>query len=235
MQRVKQLHVTGNRIGDHGFHQMIAWDDGRVNLRQRSLRRSSRLPTAVPIGKIRMCAQMRMSVPQGQSSETQRKICTNIGHDFEQTINQRTRLLVWCQTDLTGKNCCIFSVEYVAKALHNFGKAGDAGVAILCEGQQSRGQLSHIPSGQIWLIAIGIAALPINGAEGLHRHKIIHESTGAIINCDPSHMAVVCVHHPVNKAHAHPLRDEARLRGHGCAQKLLDRLCRAIVARPGLL
>ena len=22
MQRVKQLHVTGNRIGDHGFHQM---------------------------------------------------------------------------------------------------------------------------------------------------------------------------------------------------------------------
>ena len=80
MQRVKQLHVTGNRISDHGFHQMIAWDDGRVNLRQRSLRRSGRLPTGVPIGKTSMFAQMPMSLPKGPRSET-----TQIGRSYRRT------------------------------------------------------------------------------------------------------------------------------------------------------
>ena len=54
MQRVKQLHIAGDGLGDHGLHQMIAWDNGRVDLGQCALSGSGRLPTGVPIGKIRM-------------------------------------------------------------------------------------------------------------------------------------------------------------------------------------
>ena len=143
--------------------------------------------------------------------------------------------MVGGQTDFAGKNRRIFTVEDVAKALHNFSKAEDTGVAIFCQRQQSRCQLCHIPSGQIGLIAIGITALPINGAKGFHRHKIIHERAGAIIDCDPPHMAVVGVHHPVNEAHTHPLRDKARLRGDSCAQKMLGGLRLGVMAFFGVL
>ena len=77
--------------------------------------------------------------------------------------------------------------------------------------------------------------MPINGAEGFHRHKIIHERAGAIIDCDPPHMAVVGVHHPVNEAHTHPLRDKARLRGDSCAQKMLGGLRLGVMAFFGVL
>ena len=235
MQRVKQLHIAGDCIGDHGLHQMIAWDNGRVDLGQCALRGSGRLPTGVPIGKIRMGTQIRLAFPRGQGAKTQRVICANIGHHSQQPIDQNARFFAGCQTDLAGKNRSIFSVENIAKALHNFGEVGDADLAIRSEGQQRRGQLSHIPRGQIWLISIGIATLPINRAKGLHRQKLIHKRTGAIINCDPPHMAVVCVHHPVDKAQPHPLRNKACLCGHGCAQKLLDRLGFLIMPLYGLL
>ena len=48
-------------------------------------------------------------------------------------------------------------------------------------------------------------------------------------------MAVVCVHHPVDKAQPHPLSNKACLCGHGCAQKLLDRLGLLIMPLYGLL
>ena len=48
-------------------------------------------------------------------------------------------------------------------------------------------------------------------------------------------MAVVRVHHPVDKAQPHPLCNKARLCGHGCAQKLLDRLGCVIMPLYGLV
>ena len=122
MQRAKQLHIAGDCIGDHGLHQVIAWDNGWVDLGQCALRGSGRLPTGVPIGKIGMLTQMRMAFPRGQCAKTQRIICANIGHHFQQPIDQNVGFLAGCQTDLAGKNRSIFSVENIAKALHNFGK-----------------------------------------------------------------------------------------------------------------
>ena len=78
---------------------------------------------------------MRMAFPRGQSAKTQRIICANTGHHSQQLIDQNAGFFAGCQTDLAGKNRSIFSVENIAKALHNFGKAGDAGLAILSKGQ----------------------------------------------------------------------------------------------------
>ena len=82
MQRMKQPQVTGTCVSDHGLDQVIAWNNGCIDLCQLGLRRSRCLPTGMPICKIGMGAQMRMQAPHGQCPKTQREICSKIGHHF---------------------------------------------------------------------------------------------------------------------------------------------------------
>ena len=100
---------------------------------------------------------------------------------------------------------------------------------------QRRGQLRQVPDRDSGLIGIGIPATAINRAEDLGRVVGIHKGAGAVIDRLAADGHVVGVHHAVDKAEAHPLCDELRLRGDNAAEQGRNAVRIRVVARDDVI
>jgi hypothetical protein len=89
---------------------------------------------------------------------------------------------------------------------------GDRGVGVVGEkGEEALGQTGQVPPSDGRLLVVGIATLPVDGAE--HRAGIVRVEKGAGPEIDglPGDRGVVGVHHPVNESDQHPVGDQRRL------------------------
>ena len=77
--------------------------------------------------------------------------------------------------------------------------------------QQGFRQAGQVPAGNAGLRLVGIAPHLVDGTEHRARIEGLHESAGAEVDALAGNSHVVGVHHAVNKARMHPLRDQRRL------------------------
>ena len=103
------------------------------------------------------------------------------------------------------------------------------------QGQQGFGKAGQIPLGNCRLVGKRIAAPLIDGAIHFLRVKLLHKCTRAVVDGFTRDAAVIRIHDAVNKAHAHPARNQHGLAGHHRFKQRQIRVFRAgglwIVAR----
>ena len=86
--------------------------------------------------------------------------------------------------------------------------------------QQRLGEARQVPARDRRLVAVGVAAAVVDGAEDRGRVVGLHEGAGAVVDRLARDRHVVGVHHAVDEADVHPLRDQRRLaRGHRAQQR----------------
>ena len=105
---------------------------------------------------------------------------------------------------------------------------GAVGVVVDQRNQGFR-EARQVPLGDHRLVAVGVAAALIDGAEHGLRMVAVHEGAGAVVDGLAGQGHVVGVHHAVDKAHPHPFGDQCDLPVHHPFQQ---RQRRHLGARP---
>ena len=88
-------------------------------------------------------------------------------------------------------------------------------------------QPGKVPLRNARLVAVGVAAGAINGAEDRCRVISVHEGAGAVVDGFTRDRHVVGVHDAMNETYQKPLRDEVRLAGYDLFEKSAVRVRRA--------
>ena len=105
--------------------------------------------------------------------------------------------------------------------------------------QQRLGEADEVPVRDLRLVAVGVAALRIDRAEHGRRVEVVHERARAVVDGLAGDGHIVGVHHAVDKADVHPLRDERGLRGDHRVEEREVRVLRVggvgVVARDGVV
>ena len=110
----------------------------------------------------------------------------------------------------------------VAVGVHEGGEdvlgGGEPVVGIGCEeGDEGLEETREAPLRHGGLVAVGVAALPVDEAEKRRGVVLVQERAGAVVDGFAGDGDVVGVQHAVDEADAHPLGDEPRLRRHNFA------------------
>ena len=84
-------------------------------------------------------------------------------------------------------------------------------VATADERDQALSEPGKIPVGDCRLVAVGVAALPVDRAEHGRAVVGVEKGAGTVIDRLARHGHVVGVHHPMHEPDVHPLREKGRL------------------------
>ena len=109
--------------------------------------------------------------------------------------------------------CLPVGAEPIGERRQHVGGRGDRGVDVVVEQcEQALGQSRQVPLRDRWLIAVGVATAVVDRAE--HRGRVvgIDERARPVVDGLTRDRHVVGVHHAVDEADQHPLRDQRGLR-----------------------
>ena len=95
--------------------------------------------------------------------------------------------------------------------MDHLGEPRHGTVLIGHQGHEARGELRQVPGNDPGLVLERVPTLPVD--RGIDRGGVVavHEGAGAVVDRLARDRGVVGVHHAVDEAHRHPLRDQTRL------------------------
>jgi hypothetical protein len=210
----------------HRLHPMVARDKGWIDGSHGSLAAPSilwlearPLPPAGGPGVVREwvdeevsdgLVSLRASGSIAQPPESQGEVSLVLGHGLQEITGKLPVLLALRQQpELAPKPRVIGRLELAHESFERLAPFSHGLLLVLRQEWQKRlGQPRQIPEADARLVAIGLAALPVDGAEDRRRIVGIHEGARAIIDRLAGDGHVVGVHDPMDEADVQPTGNE---------------------------